>query len=176
MEILLATPAISNLIREGKTFQIPSVMQTSRRMGMVTLNDALLELVEAGRIEATEAYAKAIDKAAIAQALRTRGLDASFVDGETRAREDRKRCPVRLGHQCDRHAARGPRHRRLRSASAWRRQGKAAPDGGRRAVDVQVRSYVRYVLYPRPGGPRPATTRSSSSPRVLSYSSRSLYP
>jgi len=43
-EILLATPAISNLIREAKTFQIPSIIQTSKKLGMLTLNDALLEL------------------------------------------------------------------------------------------------------------------------------------
>ena len=45
-EVLLSIPAVSNLIREGKTFQIPSVMQTNRKAGMVTLNDALMELVE----------------------------------------------------------------------------------------------------------------------------------
>ncbi|HEX9610356.1 MAG TPA: PilT/PilU family type 4a pilus ATPase, partial [Gemmatimonadales bacterium] len=39
-EILLTTPAISNLIREGKTFQIPSIIQTSKKLGMLTLNDA----------------------------------------------------------------------------------------------------------------------------------------
>src|SRR2546425_13379033 len=44
-EILLTTPAISNLIREGKTFQIPSIIQTSKQLDMLTLNDALLELV-----------------------------------------------------------------------------------------------------------------------------------
>ena len=45
-EILLSIPAVSNLIREGKTFQIPSIMQTNRKTGMVTLNDALMELVD----------------------------------------------------------------------------------------------------------------------------------
>ncbi len=45
-EILLTIPAVSNLIREGKTFQIPSIMQTNRKAGMVTLNDALMELVD----------------------------------------------------------------------------------------------------------------------------------
>src|SRR5207247_9036960 len=43
-EILLTTPAVSNLIREGKTFQIPSIIQTSKQLGMLTLNDALIEL------------------------------------------------------------------------------------------------------------------------------------
>ena len=45
-EVLLSIPAVSNLIREGKTFQIPSIMQTNRKLGMVTMHDALLELVE----------------------------------------------------------------------------------------------------------------------------------
>lgn len=80
MEVLLATPALSNLIREAKTFQIPSVMQTSRKLGMVTLNDALLELVDKGQIEVREAYLRASDKNAIVQGLLSRGHDASFAD------------------------------------------------------------------------------------------------
>jgi len=79
-EILLTTPAISNLIREAKTFQIPSVMQTSRKLGMVTLTDALLELVEAGTVEPGEAYAKAVDKATLLQLMRSRGIDTPFAD------------------------------------------------------------------------------------------------
>src|SRR5205823_9448530 len=61
-EILLTTPAISNLIREGKTFQIPSIIQTSKKLGMLTLNDALLELVEKKVIEPDEAYMKSVEK------------------------------------------------------------------------------------------------------------------
>ena len=81
-EILLSIPAVSNLIREGKTFQIPSVMQTSRRLGMVTLNDALIELVDGGKVEPKEAFMKAIDKINFANMLRQRGHDTSFVDGD----------------------------------------------------------------------------------------------
>ena len=77
-EILLTNPAISNLIREGKTFQIPSIMQTSRRLGMVTLNDALLELVDSGQVEPKEAYTKAVDKPGILAALKNRGKEVSF--------------------------------------------------------------------------------------------------
>jgi twitching motility protein PilT len=58
-EIMLSTPSVSNLIREGKTFQLPSVLQTSRRLGMVTMNDALIELVDSGLVEPQEAYLKA---------------------------------------------------------------------------------------------------------------------
>lgn len=81
-EILLSTPAVSNLIREGKTFQIPSVMQTSRRLGMMTLTDALLELTEQGKIDAREAFGKAIDKPTVLQGLRSRGHDVSFAEGD----------------------------------------------------------------------------------------------
>jgi twitching motility protein PilT len=79
-EILLATPAVSNLIREGKTFQIPSIMQTSKKLGMVTLNDALLELVDAKQVEPREAWTKAVDKAAFVASLKTRGLDTGFAE------------------------------------------------------------------------------------------------
>ncbi|HET9465086.1 MAG TPA: type IV pilus twitching motility protein PilT, partial [Gemmatimonadales bacterium] len=69
-EILLSIPAVSNLIREGKTFQIPSIMQTNRKAGMVTLNDALLELVDAKLVEPKEAYMKAVEKTGFAAALK----------------------------------------------------------------------------------------------------------
>jgi twitching motility protein PilT len=80
-EILLATPAISNLIRESKVFQINSVLQTSRRLGMVTLNDALIELVDKGVVEAREAYTKAVDKIGMAAMLTQRGLSSTFLEG-----------------------------------------------------------------------------------------------
>jgi twitching motility protein PilT len=84
-EILLTTPAISNLIREGKTFQIPSIMQTSKRLGMVTLSDALMDLVNQRLVEPKEAYFKAIDKANFANALKQGGHDTSFLDVEAMA-------------------------------------------------------------------------------------------
>jgi twitching motility protein PilT len=79
MEVLLSVPAVSNLIREGKTFQIPSIMQTNRKSGMVTLNDALLDLVERKLIEPREAYLRALEKAALATALKARRVDTSFL-------------------------------------------------------------------------------------------------
>jgi twitching motility protein PilT len=78
-EVLLSIPAVSNLIREGKTFQIPSVMQTNRRAGMVTLNDALMELVEAKAVEPKEAYMKAVEKQGLASALKAKRFDTSFL-------------------------------------------------------------------------------------------------
>jgi twitching motility protein PilT len=78
-EILLSIPAVSNLIREGKTFQIPSIMQTNRKTGMVALNDALMELVDAKQVEPKEAYMKAVEKAGFAAALRAKRYDVSFL-------------------------------------------------------------------------------------------------
>ncbi|HEX5386311.1 MAG TPA: type IV pilus twitching motility protein PilT [Gemmatimonadales bacterium] len=78
-EVLLTIPAISNLIREGKTFQIASIMQTNRRLGMVPLNDALLELVDAGQVEPKEAYMKAAEKVGFAAALKAKRHDVSFL-------------------------------------------------------------------------------------------------
>src|SRR5439155_162859 len=72
-EILLSTPAIANLIREGKTFQIPSIIQTSKQLGMLTLNDALLELVEKKQISPDEAYVKSVEKAGLAASLKAKG-------------------------------------------------------------------------------------------------------
>jgi twitching motility protein PilT len=72
LEVLIVTPAISNLIREGKTFQINSSMQTGKQHGMVMLNDALFALVQKGIVEPRDAYIKAVDKAGF-EALLTRG-------------------------------------------------------------------------------------------------------
>jgi twitching motility protein PilT len=79
-EILLTLPSVSNLIRESKVFQINSVIQTSRKLGMVTLNDALIDLVDGKQVEPKEAYMKAIDKTNFAAMLRTRNHDVSFLD------------------------------------------------------------------------------------------------
>lgn len=82
-EVLLASPAVSNLIREGKTFQLPSIMQTSRKSGMVTLNDAIFELLDSGLIEPREAYMRSVDKTGMEQGLKTRGHNvAALISGE----------------------------------------------------------------------------------------------
>jgi twitching motility protein PilT len=79
-EVLLSIPAISNLIREGKTFQIPSIMQTNRKSGMITLNDALLELVDSGQVEPREAYLKSVEKASFLTSLKAKKHDVSFLE------------------------------------------------------------------------------------------------
>jgi twitching motility protein PilT len=78
LEVLIVTPAISNLIREGKTFQIPSSMQTGRALGMVTLNDALCDLVRAGTVAPEEAFKKAVDKTGLEALLKRNNIDTKF--------------------------------------------------------------------------------------------------
>ena len=74
LEILICTQAVSNLIREGKTFQIASAMQTGRQAGMVTLTDALVQLVTQKIVSPEEAYLKAVDKEALAKKLQAEGF------------------------------------------------------------------------------------------------------
>lgn len=61
-EVMHATPAIRNLIRENKTHQIATSIQTSRRLGMITMDDALVELYMKGKIDINEALNFAQDK------------------------------------------------------------------------------------------------------------------
>ena len=77
-EILLTTPAIANLIREGKTFQIPSIIQTSKKLGMHTLNDALLELVEKKVVSPDEAYMKSVEKAGLLGSFKAKGITVTL--------------------------------------------------------------------------------------------------
>jgi twitching motility protein PilT len=79
LEVLLINSAISNLIRESKTFQIPSMMQVGRSQGMVALNDALMELVNKKLVEPEEAYVKAVDKAGFEGLLKRANIDTKFV-------------------------------------------------------------------------------------------------
>jgi twitching motility protein PilT len=81
-EILLTMPSITNLIREGKTYQINSVLQTSKRLGMVTLNDALIAYVDSGEVEPKEAYMKAVEKPGFVAMLKARNLDVSFAESD----------------------------------------------------------------------------------------------
>lgn len=67
LEILINTPAVSNLIRENKTFQLPSIMQTSKQLGMQTMDQSLMDLVKSRKISPQEAYRRAFDKKAFEQ-------------------------------------------------------------------------------------------------------------
>ncbi len=78
MEILIVTPAVSNLIREGKTYQIPSIIQTQRQLGMISMHDALMELVRKGIIEPEEAYLRAPDKSTMYEMLTSAGYSVKL--------------------------------------------------------------------------------------------------
>jgi twitching motility protein PilT len=69
LEIMVGTPAIANLIREGKTFQIPSIMQTARRDGMQLMDQHILDLLKTKRITPEEAYRCSNDKKLFEQHL-----------------------------------------------------------------------------------------------------------
>ncbi len=62
LEILIATPAVRNLVREGKTHQIASMIQTGKKYGMRLLDDSIMDMLNKGWISADDAYAKSNDK------------------------------------------------------------------------------------------------------------------
>jgi twitching motility protein PilT len=70
LEILVCTYAVGALIREAKTHQIPSAMQTGKKYGMQTLDDAIMELLLKKWISPEDAYDKAIDKQKFVQFLK----------------------------------------------------------------------------------------------------------
>ena len=85
MEVMIGTPSISNLIREGKTFQIPSIIQAGKRYGMCLLNDSLFDLARRGLVDPREAYAKAVDKAGLLGLMTRGGIDVSWAPKEQAA-------------------------------------------------------------------------------------------
>jgi twitching motility protein PilT len=85
MEVMIATPSISNLIREAKTFQIPSIMQAGRKHGMSLMVDSFMDLVRRKVVAPQEAYAKALDKAGLLGLFRRNGVDVSWAPKEALA-------------------------------------------------------------------------------------------
>lgn len=77
-EILLVPTAVANLIREGKTFQLPSQMQIGKAQGMQTMNDSIIKYVVEGRVAPIEGYIKAVDKVGIIQAYEANNIDIDF--------------------------------------------------------------------------------------------------
>ncbi len=82
LETLFISPAIANLIREGKNFQIPSAMQTGRSYGQKLMNDALVELIQAKKVEPMEAYLKCPDKESFIAACKRAGIPFDLRLGE----------------------------------------------------------------------------------------------
>ena len=79
-ELLLSIGAVSNLIREGKTHQLPSTLQTNKKIGMSTLNDSLMELVDKRVVDPAEAYMKAVDKAGFESMLKAKHIALKLPD------------------------------------------------------------------------------------------------
>jgi twitching motility protein PilT len=63
MEVMVNTPAVANLIRDSKTFMLPGIIQTGKKLGMKMMDDSLMELLESGLISPYEAYDRAEQKA-----------------------------------------------------------------------------------------------------------------
>jgi len=78
-EVLLVNVPVANHIRESQSFMIPSVMQTSRNIGMQTFADDLTRLVLKGKITAEEAYIKAIDKETLRVSMQNAGIPMEFL-------------------------------------------------------------------------------------------------
>jgi twitching motility protein PilT len=78
-EIMIGTPAVRNLIREAKTFQIPSMIQTGAKYGMQTMDDSIMELLKKKIITADDAYAKAEEKAKFLPLMRNPPADFTEV-------------------------------------------------------------------------------------------------
>jgi len=70
MEILIATPAVRNLVRESKTYQLLSAMQTGKKYGMQTLDDVIMNFLERKIISPDDAYSNAVEKARFVKFLR----------------------------------------------------------------------------------------------------------
>ncbi len=83
MEILLVTHGAANLIREKKLHQLPTIMQTSRAMGMQLLNDVLLEYVLRDIVDIKEAYMKSIDKLGFLEMLEEAGVSTAVITQQT---------------------------------------------------------------------------------------------
>ena len=81
-EVLLNTPAVANVIGEGRTSQLPMAMaiDSGRRHGMVALNDALIAFVQSGSVDSREAYRHAADQQGFLALMQRQGIDTSFVE------------------------------------------------------------------------------------------------
>lgn len=74
-EILLSNISLANMIKEGKTFQIPSVMQMGKAHGMRTLNESILSLVEGGHVGPAHALAACHDPSSLMQQFKQKGIE-----------------------------------------------------------------------------------------------------
>jgi twitching motility protein PilT len=82
LEVLIGIPSVSNLIRESKIFQIPSIMQTGKKYGMCLMNESFTDLVKRKIVDPQEAYAKTLDKTGLLSSFRKNGIDTSWAPTE----------------------------------------------------------------------------------------------
>jgi len=82
LEVMIGIPSIANLIRESKIFQIPSIIQTGKKIGMRLMNDSLVDLVQRKIVEPEEAYAKAVDKTGLLSMFKQRGVNTAWAPAE----------------------------------------------------------------------------------------------
>jgi len=81
LEILVFTTAIANLVREGKTHQLPGMIQVGKKIGNVPLDDAIMDHLRMKRISPEEAYDKCLDKKKFRPFLSTPPLDDEVAAG-----------------------------------------------------------------------------------------------
>ncbi len=70
LEIMIGTSAVANLIREAKTHQLINVLQTGRRLGMQTLDDAIDDLIQRGIVDPEDAFERCVQKERFVQYLK----------------------------------------------------------------------------------------------------------
>jgi twitching motility protein PilT len=71
LELLVNTPAVSNCIREGKTYMLPGVMQTGKNVGMITMDESLRKLYVDGLISREDLLYRSDDKAQMKEFLQS---------------------------------------------------------------------------------------------------------
>ncbi len=77
VEVMFGTPALSSLIREGKTHLIPGLIGANKKRGMIPMDDGLRELVQQDKVEPLAALEKALDKDEFRKWLKERGVDVT---------------------------------------------------------------------------------------------------
>jgi len=112
IEVLVGTPAVAALIREDKTYQLPTVMQTGRKYGMIYGDDALEELVRSRQVAAEDAFEHASEKERFVQYMKT--IPEEYRDLLEKAAEKQGTAPAQPGAGGARPAGArpGPRARR----------------------------------------------------------------
>ena len=79
-ELLLNSPAVSAMIKEGRTAELVREQQNGQRFGMIPLAESLSALVRSGAVHPAEAYRRAPDRAALMATLAREGVDTSFAE------------------------------------------------------------------------------------------------